>query len=550
MPCPTNPTPDDAPATFGVLPCDASVIAARAATGKQLGSEWANALPAEKVVLLGRHGEKLAKLMGDGFLRLKDGQVWPVKRIAINTGELWTTFERPIHAMPMVANPPPFSYSVAVDKDGQVYAMRGLSGINSIMLWNATTEMWEVRPAASFPIEVMGKLTAAPGIELIGFEPLNPGNQYYATTIRPIRQLCGSGLVVLEEEMAPGECFQCEEPVQCATSVARVISFPDYEDVSVPDKVYGMVFSAVTGVGFREITGGTGTGNGTGLQGPAGPAGPKGDPGSPGSAGPPGTPGPQGPPGQPGPPGPAGGPVGPKGDKGDPGIQGERGPAGPKGDTGEMGPRGPAGEQGPQGVPGPAGSGSGSGSSVPSQSDLNHLWTSTQRMEFLSSPVHVTGANIDTTSAAHAYTINYLTNQGGAVDAPEGDNLVSVDGVMLRVDVTSTDPQDVEASASATHSVEVVVNSRQMVKMQDTDAAANAVDGGNFLPRLSVLSCSTQCVAPWSAGAPLSVAVNSVKYPTLPAGSQFTKYNAGKNTVRIYVTGFLVTRRVNPVYIS
>jgi hypothetical protein len=174
----------------------------------------------------------------------------------------------------------------------------------------------------------------------------------------------------------------------------------------------------------------------------------------------------------------------------------------------------------------------------------------------LDTPIDITTTNGDSTdfthtsSAAHNFSLKYLTGVGGPITAP-ADNatgaLAQVDGVLLRIDILSTDPQDVEGTATQAHSVAVAVNTRELAKMVDNDPAANAADSGNYLPRLSVLSSSVHCVAPWASGANMAVAVTSVKYTTTPAG-QFSKYNAGKNTVRIWVTGFLVRRKVIPVF--
>lgn len=558
MPCPNcgpyPASPDDPVPVSSLAPCDPEAVAAKSTVGKILGKTWADALPADKLVLLGRYGERLARFMENGYVIVEDGVARIVSKIALKTDELWVTYERNNPRAAVAGNPPDFNYMVAVDENGQCFVMPGRATEDSIAVWNFTKKLWEVRPAGSFPICVLGKLNGSPEIEVIGFEPLDPDDKTFENTQRCVKGLCGTGLVLLESRPAPGECFHCEQPVQCGTSVARALSLPPAELTENPVKVYGLINSEILGPAFREINlSGSGT---PGPEGPTGPQGAQGLPGTPGSPGPPGPPGNTGPAGPQGVPGDPGGPPGPAGPAGPQGIPGPQGEKGLKGDTG---PQGPPGADGSDGAPGPQGpAGPSGGFSNPSEADLAKLSTAAQFHEYLDTPVEITlAANngdatdfFHTSSAAHNFTLKYLTGVGGAIAAPVDNatgKLVQVDGILLRLDVMSTDPQDVDTTTEE-HSIAVSVNGRTLAKMVDADPAADAADAGGFLPRLSVLSSSTPCVAPWSAGANMTVMVTSVKYTSLPAGSQFTKYNAGKNTVRIWVLGFIVRRKVIPVF--
>ena len=542
MGCNLPTSPDETPVPTGVLPCDPSAVAARASTGKVLGLEWADTLPVDKAVLLARYGDKLARLMGDGFVRILNGVATVVDRVAINTGNLWVTFERPLPTMPIAGNPPPFTYDVAVDADGTVYAVQGLVGIDSIKVWNSTTKMWEIRPASTFPICVKGKLTASNAIELIGFNPLSAEDDNFEETTRCVRGLCGKGLVILEDKPAPGDCDYCGTPVQCGTSVARALGFPTAEATSTPQKVYGLVFSSITGPAFREITATSGTGGGT--VGPMGPAGPQGLPGSPGSAGPAGTPGIQGPAGPMGPAGPAGGLTGPKGDTGPQGPAGPAGPAGATGATGATGAAGMNGAKGDTGATGPAGP-AGSSLSQPSESDLAKLSTRVQKFERHSD---VAVANGLITSASFSPAVVNLAALGSVTFPQNSDNdLVSIDGIVLQIQGHSVDPQTDEAGV---HVMSITINGTQTTTSGWVYPGTMGVVG--VFPQLDIIRICTELVVPHTGSlvaGNLAISITNTKFPTLPAGSVIPKYNhASSGGYNIVLKGFIVTRKVKPVY--
>ena len=546
MPCPTcgpyPSSPDDPAAAASLAACDPDAVAAKVTAGKLLGKDWADALPADKVVLLARYGDRLARLMGNGLVMSENGVLRVVSKVALKVDELWVEYERPSPRAAVVGNPKDFSYMVAVDETGECYAIPGRPTEDSIIVWNMTSRKWEARATGTFPICVQGKLPGSDELELIGFEPLDANDGDFENTQRCVKGLCGTGFLFAENRPAPGECFYCEQPVDCGTTVVRMVSTPPYEATENPVKLYAWVFSEYTGPALREFVA---TGGVVGLPGAPGATGPQGLPGTPGSPGAPGPPGPTGATGVTGAPGPAGGPVGPVGPAGPAGPTGPQGPQGLAGGTGAVGPTGATGATGSTGATGPAGS-----NGVTTSTDLTKLSIKVQLQEFLPAPVDITGANVDTTGASHAYSLNYLTSLGGPITNPAyslAGVLSSVDGVLLRIDVLSTDPQ-VEEAVSATHSIDVTIASRQLVKMVDTDATAAGTDPGAFYPRLSTLNNSAHCVAPWAGGAAMGVVVTSVKHPTSPGGSQFTKYYVGKNTVRIWCLGFIVTRKVIPVF--
>lgn len=544
MSCPTcgpYPTsPDDVVATSPLAPCDPEAVAAKVTVGKLLGKTWADTMAASKVVLLARYGETLARLMGNGYIAMEDGVARVVSKIALRVDELWVTYERPTPRAAVAGNPPDFSYMVAVNENGECFAMPGRTSEDSIAVWNFTSRKWEVRPASTFPICIQGKLTGASEIELIGFDPLSPDDDDFEGTTRCIKGLCGQGMLVLEERLAPGECFHCEQPVDCGTSVARAVQFPDPEDTTAPVHLYALVNSSINGPGWREIT----TLEGGGIQGPIGPAGPAGASGAPGAAGSPGAPGPAGPAGVAGPIGPSGGPIGPTGATGTIGPTGPQGPAGPTGATGAQGATGAAGLNGAPGAPGAPGQNG--GLTNPSPSDLAKLSTNVQRLE---RHVDLTIASGTIASAAPIIADVAVQSVVG-VTMPHlttGGELVSIDAILVNVVADSIDPQQDEAG---THNLIISLNNVKAVENGFTFAGTMGVAG--VFPRLDQIHASNELYVPWTGSPTNGLMVFSTftntKFATLPAGSVIPKYGALSGTYKVILKGFLVTRKIIPVF--
>jgi hypothetical protein len=519
---------------------DPNLLSANPATGKDLDTTWTNAVQADSMTLLGRFGRKLAKLKGEGWLWAQNGVVF-LRQPVISVKNLWARWIRPTpKSLPVPGDPDPINYIAVSDGDGNVYGLPGKREFDSTLVWDKTAKKWEVRSVASQPICVEEIIPEENGLELVGFAPLPVDGP--TDTERCLKRLCGPpGILIGVEEPAPGNCTNCEGDEEvCATLVVHTLPNPPADGLG-----YSLVNDPTTGLGYIASAAAAGT---IGPAGPAGPVGPRGLDGTPGQPGQPGPPGSQGPAGPQGIPGPAGGPQGPQGIPGTPGATGATGLQGPAGPTGPTGPQGPAGIDGQPGAQGPAGPAGANGLSEPTAEDLAKLSTLVQTQEFLVTPTLINTSTIQTTGASQTDIVNYLVAHGGALTGPTGANLSSVDGVLLRIDALSTDPRDVNSAADGEHSIEVVVNSRQLVKLIETDPAANAADAGALLPTYPQLSTSTHCVAPYSGGSPMSIVRTSVKWATLPASSQITKYNTGYNTVRVYVVGYLVTRKISPVY--
>lgn len=556
MPCPTcgpyPPSPDDPIPVTPLAPCNPDAIAAKTTVGKLLGKDWADTLPTDKIVLLGRYGDRLARLLGNGYLITEDGVTRVVDKVALRVDEQWVKFERTTPRAAVAGNPPEFSFMVAVDETGKCYALPGRHGERSIIVWtpdetHPSKGMWNVEPAGNFPICMKGQLTGAGGLELIGFEPLDPNDESYATRQRCVKGLCGApGLLIATSEEAPGVCHACEDEsdeVPCGATVISVLpTVALTEDTENPQKIYGLTFSEPKGIQLKEVTGVTG-----GVQGPKGDPGERGErglPGTPGPPGPPGQPGQQGPQGVQGLPGDPGGPPGPQGPAGPQGPPGPQGPQGLKGDTGAQGPKGADGAKGDTGAQGPAGA---NGTfSNPSESDLAKIRTTTQKIEFLASPQELLSTTWGSASPTIA-DVNFSSIVGLAF--PDATRLVSIDAIIVQVNALSVDVQSDEAG---THELVIGLNQRNVANQRRVQAAA--VTTADLFPHIDNLMVSNQAMIPHvgtiSTGA-LQTTILNTKFPTLPSGSTLPKYSDVK-TCKLVVTlvAWVVTRNTSPTFVA
>lgn len=524
--------------------CDPGAIAAVTTLGKLLGTDWADALPASHMVLLGRVGPRLARLAEDGFLRVKDGVVSAVKRVAIQLDQQWVSFTRPDSSMAVVDTPPAYPYDVAVDKDGNVYALCGAPHEDSFKVWNSVSRMWEVRPIAAFPVAVKWMLPSADVIELAGFTPLSADGP--EDTQRTLTRLCGEGFVFQYELAAPGECRDCNgTEYPCKTSVATILPFPD-GDPGTPSRVFGLTFSDRDGPGIVDLATVTG---GTGAQGPPGKDGLNGRDGrdgQDGSAGRPGTPGEPGHDGIQGIPGDPGGPRGPKGDDGAKGEKGDRGLQGQRGEKGDPGKDGLDGSQGAQGEAGPPGANGSIG--TPSDSDLRKIYVPLQQFESSTDIILASGL---IASATPTITPIVLTSVSGLAfpDPLVGGVLVSVDAMLVQLEAESVDP---EVDEAGTHNLVISLNSRKACDITFTMAAS--IVAANIFPRLDTIRVFNDLRIPHVGNATsgtMGITITNTKFASLPASSAIAKYNdAQSGHYKVVFKGWFVTRKVNPLATS
>lgn len=535
----------------GVSPCpnclpslptackDPNLLVVGVTAGKDLDSTFTNALPVESMTLLGRFGKKLAKLLGTGYVWVENGIAVARTTVGIKLDQLWTTWVRPTpSSLPVPGDPDPFPFQVIADSEGRTYGLMGKRDVDSVVVWDFASKKWEVRATTDFPLCVKGPLATENELEITGFVKQSADDSDFENQTRCLKKLCGVGILVMDEAQAPGEADACGDP---GTSVAHTVSFPPANG-----NPYSAKYSLTGGLEWVPAGEGTGTGTGTGsgIPGPRGPQGNMGNPGQPGSAGPPGTPGTQGPAGPIGPAGPSGGPVGPVGPTGPTGPQGIQGPIGLTGPTGPIGPTGPAGADGatgPQGPPGTNGT-----FTNPSETDLAKLST---RVQVLERQADVTLASATIASAAPAPAPISVNGSGGVVmpDLTAGGQLVSIDGMLLEVVADSIDPQDDEAG---THNLIIGLNNSRVIENQFVYAGTMGVVG--VFPRISEIHVSNELIVPWTgtitSGNLTYTTFTNTKFATLPSGSVIPKYGANSGTYKVILKGFLVTRKISPVF--
>lgn len=501
---------------------------------------------AQAMTLLGRVGTTATKFFGTGYL-FQNGEDTEIRdTLTLSVSQLWHNWYKPSpNALAIPGDPRDFPFFTIGDDNGTAMLLRGLKDEDSEVIWNAELEVWQVKAIASRPLCVKEKLDDRNGLEIVGFRPLTPGEP--ETSTRCLEKLCGAGIVIQKEVITTGTCGgDCGPSGPCGTYVATVIPFPE------AGKIYGFYIDPANGaVSMREVSeagGGSGNNGEDGADGqnatiaignvtmaPYGTSPQVINVGTPSAAIlnfvlPAGAQGIQGLPGK-------------DGTNGQPGLPGGRGADGPVGPEGPEGPEGPAGKNGKDGENGSFG--------TPSPGDLAKLHTLVQLQEYLALPIEISGTNRETLGSLHQYNANYLTTHTvgtpGTIPPPTGADLSTIDGVIIRVDYLSTDPQQEEADA-ATHSIQVTCNNKQVAFVESQDTVSLGTDVGNFYPRLDkITGTSGEQVVPYLSAIPMIVRVDSAKFPTTPAGA-WAKYTTGANRVRVYVTGFLVTRKRNPIY--
>jgi len=515
-----------------VVCSDPNVLSSGKSLGKDLDSSFTDQVGVESMTLLGRYGKKLAKLVGTGYLWIDKGVGFVRSTIPLRVTQLWNRWDRPTpHSLPVPGDPAPYPLAVILDAQGNPYAIKGLVNQDAIQVWNYTLKQWEVRAVTDFPICVNNSLQDTNSLEIVGFEALPSGGP--STTQRCLKKLCGVGVVVMDEEIAPGTCTDCEgNSIPCATTIAHTIPYPEADG-----QVYGFTYSLAEGLQFAPA--GTASG-GTGQIGPQGPAGPQGRDGAPGQPGQPGAAGPQGPAGATGPAGPAGGPMGPKGDTGPvgpTGPTGPMGPAGPKGDTGLTGPAGADGAPGAQGPAGPSGQWEN-----PSAADLLKVKIQVQKVEFIAAPVEVlTGYMTTATVPSASLSVASIVTAG--VTLPSGSDLVSIDQILVSVSFDSMDPQ--VYTDAGTHDVQVTVAGREVINVAEVVTAESPAS--TIYPRISSLHPTWEGFLPYT-GVSLVASITNTKLASTPANSTVVKYSAAAAGYSIKVIGFRVTRKVTPTF--
>lgn len=189
------------------------------------------------VTLLGRVGRTLARLTGNGFLRILDGKAFVVSSIPLRVSHLWHTFLRSAGGVSLIGDPKPFPFAVVSDAQGNQYAIRGKDNAVGIHMWNPDTATWETVSPDKIPIEVSRQLAQTIGVELVGFEPIPVLGG--VTNVRELKALSGAGIVYLERvavaSVTQEGCAPC--PGTGFAYVAKVLAFPTIIDTPGNEEV-------------------------------------------------------------------------------------------------------------------------------------------------------------------------------------------------------------------------------------------------------------------------------------------------------------------------
>ena len=185
------------------------------------------------MTLVGRIGDRLSKFVGSGFIQVKDGEASLVSQIKLKVSELWHKYVIPNPGgAAVIGAAKPAPYLLISDNNGKVYAIKGLTGENSIVVWDHDTQAWETKATTDFPVAVKGVLPKADGIELSGFRP--PSEACYEKA-REAVALKGDGIVfVTSTEATYPDSVCCDEDCNGAEdccdynthAIASVVPYP------------------------------------------------------------------------------------------------------------------------------------------------------------------------------------------------------------------------------------------------------------------------------------------------------------------------------------
>lgn len=256
MSCPCNqpalPTIDDdcalaAPLAVAVPCCaDPEALSSVVSEGSIVPSWATDAYCARTdVTLLGRIGNRLARLVGTGFIKITDGKASVVTMIPLILADLWHNWWKPTAtSTPILGEPLPFSYQVIGDSRGNLHGIKGLVDEDSVALWDHTAKQFAMTPVAELDKCVKGLIPFSNAIELVGYEPISAeGTQ---ETLRCLKALSGSGLIVVTQVATIDE-VTCPQEVTYA-SVASFLAFPT--DV---DKTYNLTYTVAGGPTWTEV---------------------------------------------------------------------------------------------------------------------------------------------------------------------------------------------------------------------------------------------------------------------------------------------------------
>jgi hypothetical protein len=173
----------------------------------------------EDVTLLGRYGTKLARLAGDGFIKITGGLASVVPSVPFKIRDLWHSWWKPSNSVtPILGEPLPFPYLVVGDAQGNGHGIKGVSTEPSSPVFASNT--FTMQPLSEQSKCIKGQMAQVAALELVGFVPLGVGQPL--TTVRCPQGFSGEGILVVSRvATVPGNACNDE-----FTSVATLIAKP------------------------------------------------------------------------------------------------------------------------------------------------------------------------------------------------------------------------------------------------------------------------------------------------------------------------------------
>ncbi len=226
---------------------DPHCIGSDQSDGTTLATTWSDACcHSEGVTLLGRVGSKLAKLAGDGFIKITNGYASVVSAVPLSLTTLWHHFFKTGPGVrPILGDPLPFNYLAVGDANGNLHGIKGPSDQVTVTVWDYTANEYNQTPLSELPLPRKGVLATGTNLELTGYAPIVESGDI--ATVRQQKALSGSGLVILTEVVTPDSTCECADGNGTA-SVASTLALP----VPDADEVYVLKYSTALGLHWEE----------------------------------------------------------------------------------------------------------------------------------------------------------------------------------------------------------------------------------------------------------------------------------------------------------
>lgn len=175
----------------------------------------------EGVTLIGRYGTKLARLAGDGFIKITGGLASVVSSVPLVIRELNHNWWKPANSVtPIIGEPLAFNYLAVGAERGALRGIKGVSGEVSSPVFDPTANTFTMQPLSEQSKCIKGQMAQVEALELTGFVPLTVSDEL--TDIRCPKGFSGAGILVVSRvATVPGNACNDE-----FTSVATLLAKP------------------------------------------------------------------------------------------------------------------------------------------------------------------------------------------------------------------------------------------------------------------------------------------------------------------------------------